>query len=140
MDEFVASASPDLPRQTTVGEFMLDRETIRVWRKDKPLQVSIRQFRLLDVFMRHPNTAFSLKDIAVAVWGAESTIDNATVAAEIARLRHAVGYRYGKNPIKTVRGVGYMFESDPSKSDIRRVRTPRQARSAIAGSSESTRR
>lgn len=69
MDDFVASASSNPPRQTTVGEFMLDRETIRVWRKDKPLRLSIRQFRLLNVFMQRPNTPFSFKDLKVAVWG-----------------------------------------------------------------------
>jgi two-component system phosphate regulon response regulator PhoB len=122
MDDFIASASPDLPCQITVGEFMLDRETIRVWRKDKPLQISIRQFRLLDYFMQRPNTALSFKELKAAVWGLVSTIEDATVAAEIARLRRAMGYRYGKNPIKTVRGVGYLFESAPTRATMRRPR------------------
>jgi len=133
MDEFVASTSPSLPRQTTVGEFMIDRETIRVWRKDRPLELSIRQFRLLDIFMQRPNVAFSFKDLKAAVWGANSTIEDATVAAEIARLRHAVGYRYGKNPIKTVRGVGFLFEETPTRSSVR----GKSRRQAVASSSAS---
>jgi two-component system, OmpR family, phosphate regulon response regulator PhoB len=131
MGDFVASATLEVPRQTTVGEFMLDRETIRVWRKDKPLQVSIRQFRLLDQFMQRPNTPLSFKELKAIVWGPDSAIDDATVAAEIARLRHAIGYRYGKNPIKTVRKVGYLFESAPPRPVSRRPRllTEKQASS-----------
>jgi DNA-binding response OmpR family regulator len=122
MDDFVASSPKDLPSQTIVGEFLLDRETIRVWRKDKPLRLSMRQFRLLDLFMQRPDTALSFKDLKDAVWGPSSTIEDGTVAAEIARLRHAIGFRYGKNPIKSVRGVGFQFESDPSRVKPRRPR------------------
>ena len=122
MDDFVASSPDDLPRQTIVGEFVLDRETIRVWRKGKPLQLSIRQFRLLDFFMQQPDTPFSFQDLRLAVWGPSSSIEDATVASEMARLRRAIGFRYGKNPIKTVRGVGFLFETEPSKTKPRRPR------------------
>ena len=122
MDDFVASSPRDLPRQTIVGEFVLDRETIRVWRKGKPLQLSIRQFRLLDFFMQQPDTPFSFQDLRLAVWGPSSSIEDVTVASEMARLRRAIGFRYGKNPIKTVRGVGFLFETEPSKTKPRRPR------------------
>lgn len=122
MDDFVASSPRDSPRQTIVGEFVLDRETIRVWRKGKPLQLSIRQFRLLDFFMRQPDTPFSFQDLRLAVWGPSSSIEDATVASQMARLRRAIGFRYGKNPIKTVRGVGFLFETEPSKTKPRRPR------------------
>jgi two-component system phosphate regulon response regulator PhoB len=122
MDDFVASSPRDLPRQTIVGEFVLDRETIRVWRKGKPLELSIRQFRLLDFFMQQPDTPFSFQDLRLAVWGPSSSIEDATVTSEMARLRRAIGFRYGKNPIKTVRGVGFLFETEPSKTKPRRPR------------------
>ena len=116
MDDFVASSPNSPPRQIAVGEFLLDRDTIRVWRKNKPLQLSMRQFRLIEVFMQRPGTAFSFQELRLAVWGSSSTIEDATVVSEIGRLRKAIGYRYGKNPIKTVRGVGFMFETEPSKA------------------------
>lgn len=122
MDDFVASSPADLPRQTIVGEFLLDRETIRVWRKDKPLQLSMRQFRLLEVFMRKPDAPFTCEALRLAVWGPSSTIGDGTVVAEVARLRHAIGFRYGKNPIKAVRGIGFLFEAQPSKAKPRRPR------------------
>jgi DNA-binding response OmpR family regulator len=122
MDDFVISLPNDPPRRTIVGEFLLDRETIRVLRKDKPLRLSMRQFRLLDVFMRQPDTPLTFSDLRLAVWGAFSVIQDGTVSAEVARLRHALGFRYGKNPIKAVRGVGFLFEAEPSKVKPRRPR------------------
>jgi DNA-binding winged helix-turn-helix (wHTH) protein len=77
---------------------------------------------LLDFFMRQPDTPFSFQDLRFAVWGPSSSIEDATVASEMARLRRAIGFRYGKNPIKTLRGVGFLFETEPSKIKPRRPR------------------
>ena len=72
--------------------------------------------------MQQPDTPFSFQDLRLAVWGPSSSIEDATVASEMARLRRAIGFRYGKNPIKTVRGVGFLFETEPSKTKPRRPR------------------
>ena len=118
----MVSSPKDLPRQTVVGEFLLDRETIRVWRKDEPLQLSMRQFRLLDVFMQQPDKPFSFGELKDAVWGPSSSVQDGTVVAEVARLRRAIGYRSGTNPTKSVRGIGFLFESEPSLMKPRRPR------------------
>ena len=124
MDDIVASPPSGLPRQTIVGEFRLDRETIRAWRKGKPLQLSMKQFRLLDLFMQSPDTPFSFEELRLAVWGNNSAIEDATVASEVYRLRHVLGFRYGKNPLKAVRRTGFLFEAVPSKVRPRRPRRP----------------
>jgi DNA-binding response OmpR family regulator len=81
----------------------------------------MRQFRLFDLFMRQPDTALSFGDLRLAIWGPTSTIGDGTVVAEVNRLRNVIGFRYGKNPIKTVRRVGFMFESQPSRPSSRRA-------------------
>jgi DNA-binding response OmpR family regulator len=48
MDELKDTTEPEPQRLIIVGEFLLDWETIRVWRGNKPLQLSLRQFRLMD--------------------------------------------------------------------------------------------
>jgi two-component system, OmpR family, phosphate regulon response regulator PhoB len=110
MDEFSDKTGRALNHLTVVGEFLLDRETIRVWRGSKPLQLSMRQFRLLDVFMRHPGEPLSRRALKELVWGLESTIEDVTVDAEIGRLRRAIGGRKRDAPIKTVRKQGYAFQ------------------------------
>jgi two-component system, OmpR family, phosphate regulon response regulator PhoB len=110
MDEFTDKTGRALQHLTVVGEFLFDRETIRVWRGSKPLQLSMRQFRLLDVFMQHPGEPLSRKILKELVWGPESTIEEATVDAEIVRLRRAIGGRKRNTPVRTVRKLGYVFE------------------------------
>ena len=111
MDERVDTAGSE-PHQylVVVGEFLLDRETIRVWRGDKPLQLSLRQFRLMELFMEHARQPLSRRVIKQAVWGPDSSIEEATVDAEIVRLRRAIGGRKREAPIRTVRSLGYVFE------------------------------
>ena len=111
MDELTETTGPALPNLVVVGEFLLDRQTIRVWRGNKPLQISIRQFRLLDIFMRHPGEPVSLRTLKKLVWSSVSAVEDATVAAEIARLRRAIGGRKRDAPIRTVRNKGYVFEA-----------------------------
>jgi DNA-binding response OmpR family regulator len=116
MDELTDTTGSTQPHLTVVGEFLLDRVTIRVWRGNKPLQISIRQFRLLDIFMRQPGEPVSLGTLKKLVWGSETTIEDSTVAAEIARLRRAIGGRRRDAPIRTVRNKGYVFETHKRRS------------------------
>jgi DNA-binding response OmpR family regulator len=109
MDELKDTTEPEPQRLIIVGEFLLDWETIRVWRGNKPLQLSLRQFRLMDVFMRHPDQALSRKVLKELVWGPESTVEEVTVDVEIGKLRRAIGGRKRAAPIRTVHRAGYAF-------------------------------
>lgn len=60
--------------------------------------------------MAHARQPLSRRAIKEAVWGAESTIEEASVDAEIVRLRRAIGGRKRETPIRTVRSLGYIFE------------------------------
>jgi two-component system phosphate regulon response regulator PhoB len=120
MDEFTDTTVPALQHLTVVGEFLLDRETIRVWRGSKPLQLSMRQFRMLDIFMRQPGEPLSLRALKEFVWGPESTIEEATVAVEIVRLRRVIGGRKRDAPIRTVRKLGYVFEPPKRRASRKR--------------------
>jgi two-component system phosphate regulon response regulator PhoB len=120
MDESTDTTGRAPHHLTVVGEFLLDRETIRVWRGSKALQLSMRQFRLLDVFMRHPGRPLSRRALKELVWGPESMIEEATVDAEIVRLRRAIGGRKRDMPIRTVRKLGYVFENPKRRASSKR--------------------
>jgi two-component system phosphate regulon response regulator PhoB len=119
MDELTDSTGRELHHLTVAGEFLLDRETIRVWRGNKALRLSMRQFRLLDAFMRHPGEPISLRALKDLVWGPESTVAEATVATEIMRLRRAIGGRKRDAPLRTVRKLGYVFDPPKRRAAIK---------------------
>lgn len=129
MDQIATTNGEVLDHLTVVGEFVLDRETIRVWRGSKTLKLSMRQFRLLDVFMQHPGEPVSRQALKELVWGPESTIEAVTVDAEIVRLRRAIGGRKRDMPIRTARKLGYMFQLPKRRAQAKR----RQATPDIEG-------
>src|SRR4051812_37899778 len=106
MAELSHANQREVHEQTVVGEFLLDRATIRVWRGSKALDLSMKQFRLLDAFMQHPGEPLSRKRLKEIVWGPESTIELATVDAEIVRRRRAIGGRKREMPVRTARNFG----------------------------------
>ena len=121
-----------------VEEFLLDRETIRVWKGNKPLRLSLKQFRLFEVFMENLGLPQSRRVLKERVWGPESKVDEASVDAEIVRLRRAIGGRRRDAPIRTIRKLGYVFQpserrSRPGRkqqmSDVESLLQPQTARS-----------
>ena len=117
-----AGSGPRAQQLIVVGEFLLDWETIRVWRGNRPLRLSFKQFQIMDYFMRNAGTAVSLKELKEAIWGPDAAVLDTTLTVEIARIRQAIGGRGDAQPIRTVRKSGYVFEI----SKPRKVCKPRQ--------------
>jgi two-component system, OmpR family, response regulator len=89
------------------GPLMLDTAARRAWLSDKPLDVSAREWAVLEFLMQRVEKVVSKDQIVHAVAGWEELSDNA-VEVYISRLRgklEAAGIK-----IRTVRGFGYMLE------------------------------
>ncbi|WP_101066511.1 phosphate regulon transcriptional regulator PhoB [Roseovarius salinarum] len=100
-------------RPSTVGErleyddIVLDSETHRVTRGDKPLKLGPTEFRLLSTFMEKPGRVWSREQLLDRVWGRDIYVDTRTVDVHIGRLRKALCQHGGNDPLRTVRGAGY---------------------------------
>jgi two-component system phosphate regulon response regulator PhoB len=100
-------------RPATMGErleyrdIVLDAETHRVTRRDKPLKLGPTEFRLLSTFMEKPGRVWSREQLLDRVWGREIYVDTRTVDVHIGRLRKALCQHGGDDPLRTVRGAGY---------------------------------
>ncbi len=90
-----------------VGDLELDPATHRVERGDHAVQLTAKEFALLEFLMRHPGQLFSQERLIDAVWDAEFAPESNVVEVYIRSLRRKVddGSRHGL--IETVRGVGY---------------------------------
>lgn len=81
--------------------------------KDKePLLLSKTELQLLTIFMKNPKQILSTDQLLEQIWDTKGDfIDSNTVSVNISRLRQKIG----KEKIKTVRGVGYLWVSDVQK-------------------------
>jgi two-component system, OmpR family, copper resistance phosphate regulon response regulator CusR len=105
----------DSPR-LMVGDLDVDLITRRVTRAGRPVELTVREFELLEFLMRHHGHVVSRETLARDVWRETSRttpLDN-VIDVHIARLRRKVDFDGVIKLIHTVRGVGFMVrEGEP---------------------------
>lgn len=92
------------------GDISINRSTRRVSRGARDIDLSPTEFRLLEHLMQNPGRVYSRSQLLDAVWGRESYIDERTVDVHVGRLRRAISRARERDPIRTVRGMGYSFD------------------------------
>ena len=91
----------------TYDDMVVDLETYKVYRDNLEIKLGPTEFKLLTEFMEKPRRVFQGDQLLDRVWGQEVYVDTRTVDVHIGRLRKALRQHGGKDPIRTVRGVGY---------------------------------
>jgi len=92
----------------TFQDISLDRGTHQVTFHGEPIDLTPREFDLLELFLMHPRQVLSRDTILVRVWGYDYIVDDNVVEVYIRRLRE----KLHDNPpslLQTVRGVGYVL-------------------------------
>ena len=95
-----------LDRILTFQELTLDRETRVVTRGDRAIELTPREFELLELFLMHPRQVLTRDAILARIWGYDFEGDDNVIEVFVRHLRE----KLGDNPprlIQTVRGVGY---------------------------------
>lgn len=94
------------------GDIALDPDLVRVWKKNKEMECSITEYKLLKYFLENKNLVLTQDQILEAVWDLDGRFVNPnTLQVNIGRLRKKIeedpsSPRY----IKTIRGIGYIWE------------------------------
>ena len=103
--------SEQLATVLTVGDVQLDTVTFRVSRGERDIQLTSKEFALLEYFMRNPGRPLSKEVIIGHVWDYDADILPNTVEVYVKYLRTKLEAE-GETPlIHTVRGFGYTFEA-----------------------------
>jgi len=92
------------------GDITLDRQAHRVTRGAREVRLGPTEYRMLEVFMESPRRVLSRSQLLDRVWAQTSEIDERTVDVHIGRLRKALIRGNEIDPIRTVRGAGYVFD------------------------------
>jgi two-component system copper resistance phosphate regulon response regulator CusR len=102
-------------RQTdviTLDDLEVDLVRHRARRNGLPLDLTPQEFLLLSLLVRRRGEVLSRTLIAEQVWGINYDSDTNVVDVAIRRLRRKVDDPYGRKLIQTVRGVGYVCDSE----------------------------
>ncbi len=102
---------PREAKKLAVGELVLDLGARRVWLKDTAIDLTAKEFALLEHLMRNAGQVQSREQIADHVWGYASDVTYNVVDLYIHYLRTKLDREGGKGLIQTVRGVGYSLRS-----------------------------
>ena len=94
-----------------IGELMLDQRECKLYKKNREIDLTYTEYKLLKLFMTEPGRVFTKAQIFELVWENEYYYTDNTVVVYISKLRDKIEDD-SKNPqlIKTVRGLGYRFE------------------------------
>jgi phosphate regulon transcriptional regulator PhoB len=100
----------DLPESFDFRGLHVDFKSYQVTVDGQPVELSSREFKLLQFFIGHPGRVYSREQLLDRVWGDEAFVEPRTVDVHISRLRGVIEPdKETSRYILTVRGIGYKF-------------------------------
>lgn len=92
-----------------MGRLTVSPERFEVKIDGAVLNLTAKEFKLIDVLTANPNMIFPKQKLIDEVWGIDEYIEENTVAVTVARLRDKLG-KYGVDNVVTVWGLGYKWQ------------------------------
>jgi two-component system, OmpR family, response regulator len=107
MRALVRRGPSERPAVLSAGDLELDPATKRVRREGRPIDLTPKEFALLEYFMRHPGEVLSRTRLIEHVWDFAYDGDSNVVDVYVRYLREKVDRPFDRQTIETVRGTGY---------------------------------
>jgi two-component system, OmpR family, response regulator len=105
---------PERPTVLRQGDLVLDPATRRVARGEAPVDLTPKEFALLEYFMRHPGEVLTRTRLIEHVWDFAFEGDSNVVDVYVRYLREKVDRPFGRDSLETVRGAGYRLREEPA--------------------------
>ncbi|MFI7612578.1 response regulator transcription factor [Nonomuraea terrae] len=99
------------PSVLVAGDLSLDPARRRVERGESPVELTPREFALLEFLLRRRDEVVSKTEILEHVWDTFDTDPN-VVEVYVGYLRRKIDVPFGRNALQTVRGAGYRLAGD----------------------------
>jgi two-component system OmpR family response regulator len=100
------------PAVLEVGGLRLDPASRRVWRGEREIGLSAKEFALLETFMRRPGQVLSRYQLLESAWDYEYENRSNVVDVYVRYLREKIDRPFGADSIETVRGAGYRLREE----------------------------
>jgi DNA-binding response OmpR family regulator len=98
-----------------VADLRLDPATHYVWRGKKKLDLTAKEFSLLEYLMRNPNRLITREMVLSHLWDYGQTLASNVVDVHIRRLRRKLDDPFDEKLIETIRGAGYRLRKPERK-------------------------
>lgn len=95
-----------------VGDLEMDTAKREVRRNDRPIELSPREYAVLEYLMRHPNQVLTRTQISEHVWNFDFFNESNVVDVYVGYLRRKIDQGENSPLIHTVRGVGYRMSEE----------------------------
>jgi two-component system, OmpR family, response regulator len=96
----------------SAGDLRLDATRHEVYRGDTPIDLSRKEFAMLETFMQEPARVLSRTHLLEHGWGYQHEIRSNVVEVYVGYLRDKIDRPFGRKSLQTVRGVGYRLCGD----------------------------
>jgi two-component system OmpR family response regulator len=104
-------APAERPVTVEVGDLRLDPAAHRAWRGPTELDLSAKEFALLELLMRRPGSALTREQLLDGAWDMAYERRSNIIDVYIRHLREKIDRPFGSDTIETVRGVGYRLKA-----------------------------
>ena len=101
----------DQMQKLIIGDLVLDRVTRQARRNDKIIELTAKEFQLLEYMMRNAGQILTKTMILDRVWGYDFDTQSNIIEVHVNRLRAKVDKDFSTKLIHTVRGVGYVIKT-----------------------------
>jgi two-component system OmpR family response regulator len=105
-------APAERPAVLEVGDLRLDPAAHKAWRGVQELDLSAKEFALLEVFMRRAGIALTRTQLLDGAWDIAFESRSNVVDVYVRYLRQKIDRPFGTDSIETVRGVGYRLRKE----------------------------
>lgn len=99
-----------LPKVLTLQDVELDSATLRVKKNEEEVPLTLKEYMLLEHFMRHPNKVINREDLLSHLWDFNYSSFSNVVDVHVKNLRKKLGWGSSDGVLETIRGVGYRLK------------------------------
>jgi two-component system, OmpR family, response regulator len=100
------------PAIIEIGDLRLDPATHQVWRGEEEIELSAKEFALLEVFMRRPGHVLTRTQLLEQAWEYDFEHRSNVIEVYIRYLRRKIDVPFEVKSLETVRGAGYRLRKD----------------------------
>ncbi|MGN6217821.1 MAG: response regulator transcription factor [Solirubrobacterales bacterium] len=100
------------PTGVEVGDLRLDPATRQVWRGETEIELSAKEFALLEAFMRNPGHVLTRAQLLEHAWAYDYEHRSNVIEVYVRYLRRKIDQPFGVKSLETVRGAGYRLRKD----------------------------